>query len=229
MCYRLAMRNQTEARRAAYERQRRVPRPEYVGDGLCLCGCGRRTAIATVSSTRDGTVKGHPRRYLPSHHLRGMKRGEGRYTNSQGYVLLRKPDHPGAHKGYVLEHRWVMEQVLGRPLRPDEPVHHLNHVRTDNRPENLAVLSQHEHGKQHGRPRQPRRLCEIPGCGRVHYGRGYCLMHYDRWRTHGSVELQIPVRAYPWRGCTVPGCDRRHLAKDLCARHYALAWRAAKG
>ena len=38
-----------------------------------------------------------------------------------------------------LEHRWVMEQQLGRPLWPDEEVHHKNRVRDDNEPSNLEL------------------------------------------------------------------------------------------
>lgn len=38
-----------------------------------------------------------------------------------------------------LEHRWVMEQTLGRPLEPDEEVHHKNRIRDDNDPGNLEL------------------------------------------------------------------------------------------
>lgn len=38
-----------------------------------------------------------------------------------------------------LEHRWVMEQTLGRPLEPDEEVHHKNRIRDDNDPSNLEL------------------------------------------------------------------------------------------
>lgn len=47
-------------------------------------------------------------------------------------------------------HRIVAEQILGRPLRKGEVVHHVNNDKRDNRPENLMVFnSQKEHAKWH--------------------------------------------------------------------------------
>lgn len=93
-------------------------------------------------------------------HIEGSKR-VGRYIPSRGrvpikkrgYVLIHTPGHLKAdHEGYVPEHVLVMELKIGRSLTKDESVHHLNHKREDNRPENLVLYATFaEHRKEaHG-------------------------------------------------------------------------------
>jgi hypothetical protein len=76
----------------------------------------------------------------------------GTYTQSRKqsgkYILVYMPEHPfSTSSGHVREHRLVMERKLGRYLRPDEVVDHINMNTLDNRPENLRVMLKVEHDR----------------------------------------------------------------------------------
>lgn len=52
-------------------------------------------------------------------------------------------------RGNAKEHRLIMEAYLGRRLDKDEVVHHINGIRSDNRLENLQVMTRGEHSRYH--------------------------------------------------------------------------------
>ncbi len=72
----------------------------------------------------------------------------GRVFGTGGYAYIRVEGHPRCRKRghYVLEHRHVMEQSLGRYLDESEVVDHINGIKSDNRIKNLRLF---ENQSQH--------------------------------------------------------------------------------
>lgn len=74
----------------------------------------------------------------------------GRKKNKAGYVLVLKKGHPMSDcNGYVMEHRLIMAEHLGRALRKNEVVHHKNGIKDDNHIENLELMLSGDHTKYH--------------------------------------------------------------------------------
>ena len=116
--------------------QREVAKRNCVND--CACGCGEKTQYT----------------YKHGHHTRLFSNEEqgrrGRQNN--GDTQRRTGDLTSVYyrkvKG-IHEHRIVAQEMLGRPLKPGEIVHHINNNKRDNRKENLQVMTQSEHVEIH--------------------------------------------------------------------------------
>ena len=108
---------------------------------------------------RSGFHLSDQQKALISEKHKGKMRKPSKYgghlkKRSDGYVKVYCPGEHGATKdGYKMQHILVAEEMIGRYLKDDEVVHHINHNRSDNRPENLAVMTASEHMRLHMKER----------------------------------------------------------------------------
>jgi len=122
----------------------------------CICGCGNKPNIG--------------KQYISGHNLKKMERTEehrkkignaqkiawstkrkrlpigSKNSDNRGYIRVKVLAGSGA---WTKEHKLIVEKVLGRKLLKNEVVHHINGSKSDNRPENLAVMDRLVHLKCH--------------------------------------------------------------------------------
>lgn len=100
---------------------------------------------------KKGNIPWNKGKKLPSSSGALSSRWRGGRTLHQGkYWLIYRPEHPKSDsKGYVREHRLVMEEKLGRYLSTKELIHHKNGDTMDNSIDNLQIVSRTSHIKIH--------------------------------------------------------------------------------
>jgi hypothetical protein len=67
----------------------------------------------------------------------------------------------------IREHRWVVEQLIGRRLHIDEIVHHKDGNKRNNNPENLEIIPRKAHGVIHYLKYPIIKKCQRAGCGKM--------------------------------------------------------------
>lgn len=84
----------------------------------------------------------------------------GTKNHNRGYLMVYV-----LGRGMQLQHRVVMEEILGRQLVKGETVHHKNGIRNDNRPENLELWIKTQPPGQRANEKQH---CETCTCFKNH-------------------------------------------------------------
>ena len=116
-----------------------------VSEWLKIHGIQKRDHIERYSTARSR----NKRLGEANPHWRG-----GVVLNGDGRIYIFSPRHPHAWKrGYVSRAKLTIEKQRGEYLPKDAVIHHINRIPTDDRIENLMILSRSEHAKLHARER----------------------------------------------------------------------------
>ena len=123
---------------------------KYIWAACPDCGKERWVRLAKGKPARERCNSCAMRARLTGRIGNMARNWKGGCIISNGYVFVWLPPndffYPMAHnRSYVLEHRLVMANHLGRCLHRWELVHHKNHIRNDNRIENLQLVSDDRH------------------------------------------------------------------------------------
>ena len=155
---RKAMLGKAVANRGAYLRTpeiREKQRLSMLGKGLGKKRPGHSLAMTGRGNPNWGKTR--PLEARKKQSISRLKKTKGFAYTVGGYVVCPAFSHPRAQGGRMLEHRLVIEKIIGRYLESSEECHHLNRKKDDNRPENLMAFKNHSAHRrfESGKPMNP--------------------------------------------------------------------------
>lgn len=131
---------------------------DYCGKEYSSYQCGKYNHFCSIECRRSGaylmseniTAEDRERRSEQIIRINKTVNNDREHKERQAESLRRR----GSGKGYtkvkgIHKHRVVAEKMLGRALRPGEIVHHKDGNKRNNEPENLEVMSQSDHIREH--------------------------------------------------------------------------------
>jgi len=202
---------------------------EVLTNGIPICKrCGGTEKVST-----NPKLKHYGYCQKCSHQLRNYQRLDNAYyarrKGDDGYIYLRgevAEGHPRNFSSGLLEHIYIAEKMIGRTLHNDEQVHHINHVRDDNRPENLQVVTIKEHAQLHNVPahfhKDFRRssgaeIIMVPKVDKV-----LSIKELGIEDTY-DISCEAPYHNFIANGIVVHNSGKSYIASALIA-HYYLKW-----